>query len=173
MRPQFKPQLRQFDQIEIRKKIYSRMLLHFNFIFSLWKKVKFHITTGQSIFTADIPVTSNVIVATYADDTTIAASLYVQRYINLLEKCLTRWNIKVNPVKSRPITFALRRVTVFGVQIPKENEVKYLDITLDRRLTWKAKQTHLKLKTRTLYWLLGPKSELTLNNKMRIYKAIL
>ena len=54
---------------------------------------------------------------------------------------------------------------------------KYLGITLDRRLTWKphikAKQKQLNIKSRRLYWLLGSKSELNLNNKLRIYKAIL
>ena len=52
-----------------------------------------------------------------------------------------------------------------------------MGITLDRRLTLKphikAKQKQLNIKSRRLYWLLGSKSELNLNNKLRIYKAIL
>ena len=48
---------------------------------------------------------------------------------------------------------------------------------LDRRLTWKdhikKKREHLNIKTKKLYWLLGPKSELSLENKIKIYGAIL
>lgn len=100
----------------------------------------------------------------------------------MLEKWLTKWNIKVNSSKSNHITFSLRRgdcppVTINGETIPAKDTVNYLGITLDRRLTWKshikAKQQQLKIKTRKLYWLLGPKSQLNLNNKLRIYKIIL
>lgn len=143
-----------------------------------------------TIYTADMPLTNDVTVATYADDTAIVAtsqcpteaSIFVQNEIDLLEKWLKKWNIKVNSEKSSHITFALRKqdcssLHINGVQIPKQNNVKYLGMTLDRRLTWKphikAKSQQLKLKTRKLYWLLGPKSELNLNNKLRIYKAIL
>ena len=50
-------------------------------------------------------------------------------------------------------------------------------MVLDRRLTWKYhiknKREQLKIKSKKLYWLLGPKSQLNLNNKLRIYKVIL
>lgn len=143
-----------------------------------------------TLFTADMPVTNNVTVATYADDTAIVASslcpaeasTLVQNEVNHIEKWLSKWNIKVNSSKSSHITFTLRKgdcppITINGGVIPTQNTVKYLGMTLDRRLTWKphikAKQQQLKIKTRKLYWLLGPKSELNLNNKLRIYKAIL
>ena len=48
---------------------------------------------------------------------------------------------------------------------------------LDRRLTWKshiwAKRKQLGLKFRNMYWLLGKKSQLSLNNKVLLYKTIL
>lgn len=78
----------------------------------------------------------------------------------------------MNSEKSSHITFALRRgdcssVSINGEPIPKKNAVNYLGMPLDRRLK------QLKYKTRKLYWLLGPKSKLNLNNKLRIYKVIL
>lgn len=143
-----------------------------------------------TVYTADMPISSNVTIATYADDTAIAAtsncpkeaSFFIQNQLNLLAKWFKRWNIKVNSEKSNHITFSLRRgdccsVNIDGEEIPKQNVVKYLGMTLDRRLTWKphikAKQKQLKIKSRKLYWLLGPKSKLNLNNKLRIYKIIL
>jgi len=48
---------------------------------------------------------------------------------------------------------------------------------LDRRLTWHkhitTKRKHLDLQFRKLYWILGRKSQLSLENKLLVYKAIL
>lgn len=143
-----------------------------------------------TIYTADMPVLDNVMVATYADDTAIMAtsdspdeaSLFVQNEINELDQWLKKWNVKVNCEKSQHTTFTLKRqhcppITLNGNTIPKSDTVKYLGMALDRRLTWKNhiknKRNQLNIKTKKLYWLLGPKSQLNLNNKLRIYKVIL
>jgi hypothetical protein len=61
--------------------------------------------------------------------------------------------------------------------VPQADEVKYLGIRLDRRLacpkhiTTKRKQLDLKL--RNLYWIIGRKSQLSLENKLLVYKVIL
>ena len=48
---------------------------------------------------------------------------------------------------------------------------------LDRRLTWRkhitTKRKHLDLQFRKLYWILGRKSQLSLENKLLVYEAIL
>lgn len=70
-----------------------------------------------TIFPADIPVSDNITIATYADDTAVLAcsncpteaSYHIQAYLYLLEKWLSRWNIEVNSDKSSHMTFAIRR----------------------------------------------------------------
>ena len=63
-----------------------------------------------------------------------------------------RWSIKANENKSTHVTFTLKRencpkVALNGNQIPQGKTVKYLGISLDRRLTWR---THIFAKTKQL-----------------------
>lgn len=68
-----------------------------------------------TIFTSDMPITSNVLVATYADDTAILAaspnptdaSTKIQEELNDVEKWLNKWKIKVNTEKSNHVTFTV------------------------------------------------------------------
>lgn len=143
-----------------------------------------------TIFTSDMPQTENVFIATYADDTAIMASNQspieasnlVQKQLDKIQSWLDRWKIKVNTNKSVHVLFTLRRndcppCHMYGSTIPKLNSVKYLGLHLDKRLTWKchiqAKNKLLKMKTKKLYWLLGPKSTLYLETKLLLYKALL
>jgi hypothetical protein len=56
------------------------------------------------------------------------------------------------------------------------NTIKYLDMHLDQKLTWKEhiakKRKQEKLKVKELYWLIGRKSPLSLGNKLLLYKYI-
>lgn len=143
-----------------------------------------------TIYMHDMPTTSDTTIATYADDTAILAastcpteaSTIIQSELNLLQEWLLKWNIKVNSEKSQHMTFTLRRgdcpsVNINNEPIPKVENVKYLGLTLDRRLNWKphikSKIKQLKIKTQRMFWLLGPRSQLNLNNKTRLYKAVL
>jgi hypothetical protein len=61
--------------------------------------------------------------------------------------------------------------------LPQADELKYLGTHLDRRLTWRkhitTKRKQLDFKLRNLYWIIGRKSQLSLENKLLVYKVIL
>jgi hypothetical protein len=87
-----------------------------------------------------------------------------------------------NENKSTHATFTLKRencpkVTLNRNQIPKGETAKYLGIHLDRSLTWRtqifAERKLLELKFQQMYWILGRKSEFSIENKLLIYKIIL
>ena len=68
-------------------------------------------------------------------------------------------------------------LTLNDVSIPQTEHAKYLGIHLDRRLSWRThifpKRKALGLKQRTMHWLIGPQSKLSLENKLLLYKTIL
>jgi hypothetical protein len=70
-----------------------------------------------------------------------------------------------------------RSVLLNGVRIPPANTTKYLSLTLDAKLRWtaqiKKKQGELEIKFRKMYWLLGRRSELSMYNKLFLYKQVL
>ena len=142
------------------------------------------------IFTADLPVTYHTTIATFADDTgllvvhtdPIVASQRLQHHLNILQAWFDTWKIKVNQAKSIHVTFTTKRtlcppVAMNNVLIPIQTDVKYLGLHLDQRLTWRThirtKRHHLNLKLRGMYWLLGRKSKLALENKLLLYKCVL
>lgn len=142
------------------------------------------------LYTADLPAHQNTVVATFADDTVVmashkdpaAASTILQDNINDIHTWFNTWRISVNEQKSMHVTFTTKRPTcppivLNGQIVPQANQVKYLGITLDRRLTWRPhidnKKKQLNIKLKELYWLIGRKSQLTLANKVLIYKTIL
>ena len=137
-----------------------------------------------------MPTSDGVLLATYADDTAVlaadtlpdSAANIVQNYINILEKWFLKWRIKVNSAKCKHVDFTLRKgscphLYINEEAIPRDEQVKYLGLHLDRRLTWsshiRAKKTQCNIKARKLYWLLGRASQLRLENKILIYKVIL
>jgi hypothetical protein len=68
-------------------------------------------------------------------------------------------------------------VHINNVQLPQAEDVKYLGLHLNRRLTRHkhifAKWKQLGITLTKIYWLLRRKSYLTTSNKLIIYKAIL
>jgi hypothetical protein len=62
-------------------------------------------------------------------------------------------------------------------QLSQPDDVKYLGIHLDRKLTWRkhmsTKRKQLDLKLRKLYWIISRKAQLSLENKILVPKAIL
>jgi hypothetical protein len=63
-----------------------------------------------------------------------------------------KWRIKITQSKSTHITFTLRNQTcatvrMGSVDLPQRNEVQYLGMHLDTRLTW---EKHIKTKRKQL-----------------------
>ena len=118
-----------------------------------------------SIYIADLPISTEITIATFADDTAllashadpIIASSTLQRCLDSMEKWFHKWGFIINENRSTHVTFMLRKqtcpqVTINNTTIPNKDTVKYLGMTLDRRLTWKqhitdkSKQLKDKLK---------------------------
>lgn len=142
------------------------------------------------LYTADLPTSESLTTGTFADDTAIlaahsnpaVASEILQSGLNDVSEWLKMWRIKANENKSVNVTFTLRKgkcppVTLNGIEVPQADHVKYLGMHIDKRLTWQkhifTKRKQLGLHTRKLYWLIGRKSQLSLENKILLYKAIL
>jgi len=143
-----------------------------------------------TIYTADIPQSPHTALSTFSDDTAIlsshsnpvTASANLQTHLLSIEKWARKWKIKINEEKSKHVTFCIRRgncphLTFNQTIIPQVDDVKYLGLHLDKRLTWKCHistlRKHLDLKTKDLYWIIGKHSPLSLTNKLLIYKVIL
>ena len=141
-----------------------------------------------TLYAGDLPIRRNVIVATYADDTAILAahqdseiaSRILQRQLSDIQTWLDKWRINASETKSLHITFTTRKgnsptVNLYDRPLPGVNEVKHLGMYLDRSLTWtkhiKTKRNAMDLNLRKMYWLFGRKSQLSLYNKLIIYKV--
>lgn len=146
-----------------------------------------------NIYTHDIPLTDNQhsYKSMYADDTNIMVqyssprmiTLRLQHNINILQDWYNKWRIDVNPSKSAAIFFSRRKarstpkghVSMYGQVIPWQNNVKYLGVTLDKKLTWHTHIKHTIKKTKNaasaLYPLLHYNSQTSLQNKILVYKS--
>jgi len=142
------------------------------------------------LFTADIPTRHDTIIATFADDTAILASnpepylatQILQQHLDHLAVWLRTWRITVNETKSTQVTFTNRTidcppVTINNAQLPIQTEVKYLRLTLDLSLNLRPhiskKKAQINLKLQQMHWLIGRKSNLSIHNKLLLYKAII
>lgn len=143
------------------------------------------------IYTRDLPKTAGTNLALFADDTAVAArslaphiiTRRLQEAADELEEWFATWRIQVNANKSAAMFFSKRRrepdreITIFGQPIPWKNETKYLGVTLDRKLTWKAHTDSClnkgNMAAAHLYPLLNRRSKLSAKTKLRLYKVII
>jgi hypothetical protein len=142
------------------------------------------------LYTADLPTSPGSTTATFADDTAVAtmdsnpaiALQKLQTDLLAVQNWFKKWRMNANESKSIHLSFTTRReicppVHINNVQLPQEDDVKYLGLHLDRRLTWHkhifTKWKQLGITPTKMYWLLGRKSRLSTNNKLLIYKTIL
>jgi hypothetical protein len=110
------------------------------------------------------------------------ASHKLQTGLLAIQKWLKTWRMKANGTKSTQITFTTRRETcplvhINNVQLPQAEDVEYLGLHLDRRLTWRnpifARGKQLGITLTKMYWLLGRQSKLTTSSKLLAYKVAL
>ena len=142
------------------------------------------------LYTADFPTSEHTTIAKYADDTAIlsihktpgTSTQNLQNHMLKAQDWFNNWRVTVNDQKSVHVMFTLRKDTADAIyinnkQIPLSDKVKYLGMHLDKRLTWKdhiwSKRKQLNLKIRKMYWLIGRKSKLSMENKILLYKCIL
>ena len=133
-----------------------------------------HIIQLYLIYTSDLPNLANSTTATFADDTAILtvhedptiAAYRLQMHLNKIQSWLKTWRMKADEAKSVQVTFTLYKmicplVKLYNEYLPQADEVKYLGINLDRRITWRkhitTKRKQLDLKLRNLYWITGRK----------------
>ncbi|KAF0717229.1 Uncharacterized protein FWK35_00028884, partial [Aphis craccivora] len=120
----------------------------------------------------------------FADDTSIlstrnsqlTATDNLQKSIDNIFAWTRRWKIKINGDKSVHVNYTLRKteniqLVLNQTPIPQIGSAKYLGMHLDSRLNWKhhvrQKKIQIEEKMRKLYWLVGPFSELTIENKTK------
>ncbi|CAA9999210.1 unnamed protein product [Nesidiocoris tenuis] len=142
------------------------------------------------LYTSDLPEREENTLATFADDTAILAvgeTNYdtipkLERSLKNLQNWTTKWRIKMNEMKSVHVDFTNKRIDYLPLRlnaqvIPHANEAKYLGITMDARLRWKhhikKKKVELTAKFRKMYWLIGRKSKLSIQNKLTLYNQVL
>lgn len=143
-----------------------------------------------NIYASDQPTTQDTLVADFADDKAIIgvhenhliASSNLQIHLDLISQWYSRWRIKLNHNKSVHTTFTLKHgtcppVSVDNIPIPSSDTVKYLGLTLDKRLTWKqhirSKRLTLNSRSRSLKHLLSKNKFTKLETKLLIYKSLL
>lgn len=140
------------------------------------------------LYTSDLPVSSDTVICTFADDTAIlacgknkdSASSILQSHLTQVADWSNRWKLELNETKSHHVTFSLRQgdtnpIMIDQKPVPQTNVVKYLGLHLDRRLTWErhilTKIKCAKIKQAELNWLLGTRSSLSVRNKILLFQA--
>ncbi|GFW99886.1 RNA-directed DNA polymerase from mobile element jockey [Trichonephila clavipes] len=104
-----------------------------------------------NLYTHDFPTTPTVEVCLFADDAAILTQARtpetvrknLQSYLVKLKKWLTLWRISVNTSKTQAIIFKkgnfnnrLNPLKLFRSSIPWCDEVLYLGVTLEKKLTY-------------------------------------
>lgn len=142
------------------------------------------------LYTCDIPTFKNGTIATFADDTAIMAigdnhsqsTQKVQSAVNRIVEWTDKWRIKLNESKSVHIDFTNKReqyhpVRINNQVIPYSNTAKYLGLTLDAKLRWKAhvkkKKEELGIRYQKMNWLIGRRSPMSIKSKIMVYNQIL
>ncbi|GBN30121.1 putative RNA-directed DNA polymerase from transposon X-element [Araneus ventricosus] len=143
-----------------------------------------------NIYINDIPSPRNfqTRLCLFADDTAIMSAgasnnitKALNSYLDLLGKWMISWKIKIKSDKCQAVYFSRRRNTpeypkLYRRAIPWSDSTKYLGVILDKRLTYKNHIENNRQKVNAikaiLYPLIGRKSNLSLSNKLLLYKSL-
>lgn len=149
--------------------------------------------TLYSIFIGDFTGCRNCEMAYYADHTAIYTTSKIsntiirrlQSALNNISKYLDKWKIKINSEKTQAILFPFNRsyrrtptinMMFQGRNIEISNEVKYLGLTLDKKLNYNSHIENTKSKAikcmYSLYSMLKS-TRLNLRNKNILYKSVI
>jgi hypothetical protein len=104
-----------------------------------------------TLYINDAPAAPGIHLALFVDDISIyETEKHERRVFNKFQRGLTamgswcqHWNIKINEGQTQAIYFSRRRrlpeddLQLNGRNIPFVNNVKYLGVTFDRRMTWR------------------------------------
>ena len=146
-----------------------------------------------NLFIADIPKFPNTKIALFADDALLyahsfhasAAKSLIQRHLHTLLTWYSKWKINVNIGKCETMVLT-RKYTNIRVPvplkinnhtIPVKRKMKYLGIYLDTYMHFNPHVSYIIQKSfiamKNLYSLISPRSPLSLQNKLLIYKQII
>ena len=145
-----------------------------------------------NLYISDIPSFPTANILLYADDTVLSGqSFYAQTAVQKVRYHLDKlldfyktWKITVNQDKTETITFSrkftnIKTITKLKINdrtIEEKNSVKYLGVTLDRRLSFAPHITQTLTRTYAmlsrLYPLANRRSKLSTDNKLTLYKTI-
>jgi Reverse transcriptase (RNA-dependent DNA polymerase) len=148
-----------------------------------------------NIYINDISVPKHCKIAIYADDTALTSSITNYNLEKLVERMdsglkeieshFSAWKIKLNSSKTESILFTKStimqkkmhstKIKINDEELEWKNTVKYLGVTLDSKLTFKANLAENHLKARKtmamLYCLLKRNSTLGLREKITLYRS--
>ncbi|BET01387.1 Retrotransposon protein [Nesidiocoris tenuis] len=142
-------------------------------------------------YAGDMPASPDLMTAQFADDAAFLATSHrgyraagrLVEFYNELQEWAIKWKIRLNTSKSHAMVFSYLRYhvqpgLVMGrVAIPEVSKVRYLGITLDKRLTFRDHITETlqtcRHRLRSLRPLLSRDSPLSLSTKRVIYLVLL
>lgn len=146
-----------------------------------------------NLYISDIPTYPTTNLLLYADDTTIyGQSFYAQTATQKIRYHLTKitdyyktWKVTINEDKTETITFnrkftntrTITKLKINDKYIEEKPKVKFLGVTLDKRLSFAPHVTNAINKTygvlNRLYPLINRRSKLSTDNKLTLYKTVL
>ncbi|GFU96231.1 RNA-directed DNA polymerase from mobile element jockey [Trichonephila clavipes] len=143
-----------------------------------------------NLYINDIPDYTLTKINMFADDTAVhttykrisSVTYALNKHLKLLEKYYDQWKISINVEKSAAVIFTKKRTlppppTMYNTTIPWSQSTKYLGIIFDKNLTLRTHIQHTRNKFRKimfkLYPLIGRNSELSRDNKVLLFTAIM